>query len=116
MSKIIINTSTSYQAEAATKALLSGGFIAKKAYINYNLKKGVPLPEEVHNYPLILEGRLTGFPINIYVNSVTAGYGGTGPNALVDILNAAGFEFDENDILTPQLAGSNGLIRFELTK
>ena len=48
MSKIIINTSTSYQAEAATKALLSGGFIAKKAYINYNLKKGVPLPEEVH--------------------------------------------------------------------
>ena len=116
MSKIIISVSTTYQAEAATKALFAGGFVVKTAHINYNLHKGIPLPEEIDNYPLILEGRLAGLSTSVHVNSVTAGYGGTGPNALVDILQAAEFEFEENDILTPRLADSDGLIQFELTK
>lgn len=116
MSKIIVSVSTTYQAEAATKALLEGGFVTKIAQIHYNLNKGLPLPEDIHSYPLILEGRLAGVETNIYVNSVSAGYGGTGPHTLVDILKAAGFEFNENDILTPKLANSDGLIQFELIK
>ena len=116
MSKIIINVSTTYQAETATKALLTGGFVVKTAQISYNLQKGIPLSEEIDNYPLILEGRLAGVSTSVYVNSVTVGYGGTGPHTLVDILKAAGFEFNENDILTPKLANSDGLIQFELIK
>lgn len=107
MSKIIIEASSSYVAEKATIALLKGGFVAKNAIISYNLNHGLPDIKRHNDYPLILEGQLAGFSTNVHVYSVTAGYGGTGPNTLVKILKFAGFEFDENDILTNRLAISD---------
>lgn len=110
MSKIIIEASTSYVAENAVVSLLKGGLVAKTARISYNVTKGLPSVEEVDNYPLILEGFLGSFPVEVFVFSVTAGYGGTGPNAMVDILKSAGFIFDESDIFTKNLADSTGQI------
>lgn len=67
------------------------------------MRKGLPSVEQVENYPLILEGFLGDSPVSIHVYSVTAGYGGTGPHAMADILKAAGFAFDESDILTERM-------------
>lgn len=115
MSKIIIEASSSYVAENATIALLKGGFVAKNAIISYNLNHGLPDIRRHDGYPLILEGQLAGYTTNVHVYSVTAGYGGTGPNTLVNILKFAGFEFDEADILTNRLA-KNGYINLTLKK
>lgn len=104
MSQIIIEANSSYVAENATIALLKGGFVAKNAIISYNLNHGMPDIKRHNDYPLILEGMLAGYSTRVYVYSVTAGYGGTGPNTLVKILKFAGFEFDEADILTDRLA------------
>lgn len=116
MSKIIIEAHSSYVAEDATIALLRGGFIAKKARITYNLKGGLPSLEEYNKYPLILEGSMNNLSADIYVYSVTAGYGGTGPNSLVRILKAAKFKFDPKDILTDRLADNVGQIELDLSK
>lgn len=116
MSKIIIAGTTTYVAEAATVSLLNGGFVADTAKISYNFLKGLPLIEDTEHYPLILEGRLANSKTSIHVYAVTAGYGGTGPNTLIEILKAAGFDFEENHILTKCLADSTGLIEFTLKK
>ena len=100
MSRIIIEVTTSYLAEDATIALLKGGFVAQTARISYNLSRGLPRIEKTDEYPLILEGRMGLCSANIHVYSVTAGYGGSGPQAMVKILKAAGFQFDETDILS----------------
>ena len=103
MSKIIISASASYLAENATVTLLKGGFSAKTARISYAVANGLPSVKDIENYPLILEGTLGGYSTNIYIYSVTAGYGGTGPLAMVAILKAAGFDFNESDILTEKM-------------
>lgn len=117
MSKIIIEANTSYVAESATIALLKGGFVAKEAIIRYNVNHGLPDVKRYDDYPLILEGFLAGYSTNVHVYSVTAGYGGTGPNTLVKILKFAGFKFEEDDILTDRLADYGyGQINLTLVK
>ena len=103
MSKIIIEAATSSLAENAVISLLKGGFYAKTARISYAVSNGLPSVKDVENYPLILEGVFGPSSVNIHVYSVTAGYGGTGPHAMVSILKAAGFNFDESDILTEKM-------------
>ena len=110
MSKIIIEAHASWIATDATLALLKGGFVANTARISYNINHGLPFSEDIDKYPLILEGTLARMPITIHVFSVTAGYGGTGPQAMVEILKAAGFQFDEDDILTNRCANSSSQI------
>ena len=114
MSRIIIEAHSTYDAEDSTIALLKGGFVAQKARITYNLSRGLPTIERYSEYPLILEGYMNNLDMNIYVYSVTAGYGGTGPNTLVRILKEAGFKFDTQDILTDRLADTFGQIKLEL--
>ena len=107
MSKIIIDANTSYEAEFSTKALLKGGFVAQVARISYNIGHGLPDFGDEENYPLILEGNFNRYLTKIHVNSVPAGYGGSGPHAMVAILKEAGFQFDEDDILTDRCANSS---------
>ena len=116
MSRIIVEASSSYVAEDAVMALLKGRFVAKTARISYNLNKGLPPIENPDKYPLILDGMLGLSPVSVYVTSVTAGYGGTGPHAMVDILKAAGFKFDEDDILTARYANSSEQIDLTYTR
>ena len=116
MSKIIIEADSTYVAEDSTIALLNGGFVARNARITSNLKKGLPSREQHEEYPLILEGHMKNLPMRVYVYSVTAGYGGTGPNTLVRILRAAKFKFAEKDILTDRLADKFGQIELELVR
>jgi len=101
MNEIIIRAQSSYLAKNSMLALFkSGDFNALYARFQYCISKGLPPLDKPENYPLMLEGYLAKEPTRIYVTSLTAGYNGTGPNALVAILKAAGFTFDENDILT----------------
>ena len=116
MSKIIIEASTSYLAEDATIALLKGGFVAQTARISYNLSRGLPRIEDSDEYPLILEGRMGIYSANIHVYSVTAGYGGSGPHAMVNILKTAGFNFDTEDILSSKKLGINDQINLVYTR
>jgi len=110
MSRIIIEACSSDVAEKSVINLLNGGFVAETARISYNLNQGLPALEEADNYPLILEGKFGYYSMNVLVYSVTAGYGGTGPHAMVHILKVAGFKFDEADILTNKRANYNGQI------
>lgn len=110
MSKIIIKTGSSYVAQNATIALLKGGFVPHIAHISYNVEVGMCDPALVDFYPLIMEGILDNSRVSIHVYSVTAGYNGTGPNTMVAILKAAGFNFEELDILTKRCANSAGQI------
>lgn len=116
MSKIIIEATTSYLAEDATIALLKGGFVAQTARISYNLSRGLPLIEKVDEYPLVLEGRMGIYSANIHVYSVTAGYGGSGPHAMAKILKTAGFQFNEDDILSSAKVGINDQIDLVYTR
>jgi len=116
MSRIIVEASSSYLAEDTVKALLKSGFVANSARISYNPSRGLPPFEDTDKYPLILEGKLGFSSVHIHVTSVTAGYGGTGPNAMVDILKAAGFKFEESDILTNKLADSDDQIELTYTR
>lgn len=115
MSRIIVEAVSSDIAEATVIDMLHGGFEAKTARISYNLKKGLPLPEDTDSYPLILEGQLGGSSVSVHVTAVTAGYGGTGPHAMVEVLKEAGFKFEESDILTDRLADSTGQIDLTYT-
>lgn len=110
MSRIIVEATTSDCAVTTILGLLRCGFQAKTARISYNLNKCLPPPEEFDKYPLILVGTLKHSSLAVHVYSVTAGYGGTGPHAMVDILEAAGFKFEDSDILTADHADSNGQI------
>ena len=110
MSKIIIYASTSDVAELSAISLLEEYFIAKTARISYNFNEGLPHPQDVEKYPLILEGKVGNYSASVHVYAVTAGYGGTGPHAMVNILEKAGFTFDESEILTKKCADSTGQI------
>lgn len=110
MSRIVVEASTSDAAVTTILGMLRCGFEANTARISYNLKKGLPAPEDTDMYPLILEGTLKGSSLTIPVYSVSAGYGGTGPHAMVEILNAAGFKFEDSDILTQARADFNDQI------
>lgn len=110
MSKIIIYASTSDVAELSAISLLEEYFIAKTARISYNFNEGLPHPQEIDKYPLILEGKVGNWSASVHVYSVSAGYGGTGPNAMVNILKKAGFTFNESDILTKKCADLTGQI------
>ncbi len=104
MSRMVIGSLTSDSAKEVVIGLLNGGFEARSARIHYSLSRGLPSIEDTDKYPLILSGTINNSDMSIYVYSVTAGYGGTGPHAMVDILRFAGFKFDENDILTNRRA------------
>ena len=116
MSRIIVEAASSDVAKSTVIDLLEGGFEAKSARIFYNLNKGLPLPEDTDNYPLILEGQIGFSSLSVHVYSVTAGYGGTGPHATVAILRTAGFNFEESDILTNKQADFTGQIDLPYTR
>ena len=111
MSKIIVETFASNAAEALTKAIWEGKYVVKQARIFYDTKKGLPKPEETDKYPLILKGSIGEFVTDIHVYGLSAGYPGTGPNALVNILKTLEFDFDENDILTTKRVDLDGKIK-----
>ena len=117
MDEIIVRVYTSDQAERTVVSLLKNcGFSAKRATVNYNPNFGLPSVESIDRYPLILEGTMNRYPTRIFVYSVTAGYCGSGPHALVNILREAGFVFDEDDIFTKERADYLGGIRLKYTR
>ena len=117
MDEIIVRAYTSDQAERIAVSLLKhSSFSAKQATVNYNPSQGLPPAEYTSDYPLILEGNIKWYPTRILVYSVTAGYGGSGPYALVNILKEAGFVFDEDDIFTKKHVDHSGWIRLKYTR
>ena len=112
---IEVKASTTYQTEKIVYALLDGGFKAQRAEIRYNKLKGLYGLEELEEYPLTITGMLDRMPTVLKVYCVTAGYGGTGPNTMVDILKHAGFYFDQNDILTERYCNPDGSINLTYT-
>lgn len=115
MDNFIIQTSTSYQAADATIALIKAGFKATKAQISYNKRTGLPPIHMVDSYPLTLEGTFNGFPSQIKVWAVTAGYGGSGPHDLLKILKAAGFEIDDTSPILTEAWTVNNKINITCT-
>ena len=100
-----IITATSYMArDIAISVLRSGHFNPEGYTIKYNLGKGLPNPDDIkeEDYPLIISGRYDGFPFELRVFCLTAGYGGTGPHDMLKVLRTGGFPVDEDAILTPK--------------
>ena len=100
-----IITATSYMArDIAISVLRSGHFNPEGYTIKYNLGKGLPNPDDIkeEDYPLIISGRYDGFPFELRVFCLTAGYGGTGPHDMLKVIRTGGFPVDEDAILTPK--------------
>ena len=100
-----IITATSYMArDIAISVIRSGHFNPEGYTIKYNLGKGLPNPDDIkeEDYPLIISGRYDGFPFELRVFCLTAGYGGTGPHDMLKVLRTGGFPVDEDAILTPK--------------
>ena len=100
-----IITATSYMArDIAISVLRSGHFNPEGYTIKYNLGKGLPTPDDIkeEDYPLIISGRYDGFPFELRVFCLTAGYGGTGPHDMLKVIRTGGFPVDEDAILTPK--------------
>lgn len=100
-----IITATSYMArDIAISFLRSGHFNPEGYTIKYNLGKGLPNPDDIkeEDYPLIISGRYDGFPFELRVFCLTAGYGGTGPHDMLKVIRTGGFPVDEDAILTPK--------------
>lgn len=97
--EIILRTSTPLEAEGIVKALLEGGFKTRQADIYYCPRTGKPRIEKDDAYPLILHGFMHGFPLKVKVYELSAGFASAGSSAMVNILTAAGFKFNEKDII-----------------
>ena len=100
-----IITATSYMArDIAINVLRSGHFTTESFIIKYDLGKGLPNPDNIkeEDYPLIISGRYDGFPFELRVFCLTAGYGGTGPHDMLKVIRTGGFPVDEDAILTPK--------------
>ncbi len=100
-----IITVTSYMArDIAISVIRSGHFNPEGYTIKYNLGKGLPNPDDIkeEDYPLIISGRYDGFPFELRVFCLTAGYGGTGPHDMLKVIRTGGFPVDEDAILTPK--------------
>lgn len=109
-SEFIIRANTSSAAEKATIALINAGLKVKTIDVHYNVHKGLPHEDDYKHYPLIINGDFHGCKTKVFVYNVSAGYGGSGPTAMVNILKAAGFRFVEEDILTKQCLDRHGNI------
>ena len=100
-----IITATSYLArDIAIDVIRSGHFIPDGYKIKYNLGEGLPNPDEMNeeDYPLIITGTYHRSHFELRVFCLTAGYGGSGPHDMLDVLHAIGFPVDEEAILTPK--------------
>lgn len=100
-----IVTATSYLGrDIAINVLRSEHFTPESFIIKYDLGKGLPNPDDIkeEDYPLIINGKYDGFPFELRVFCVTAGYGGTGPHDMLKIIRTADFPVDEDVILTPK--------------
>lgn len=100
-----IITATSYMARGIAISVLRSGHFNPEGYtIKYNLGKGLPNPDDIkeEDYPLIISGRYDGFPFELRVFCLTAGYGGTGPHDMLKVIRTGGFPVDEDAILTPK--------------
>lgn len=107
--EIVIQVTDSFSAGALVLHLFNdGNFRATKAIINYNVNRGLPRIEDTEHYPLTLIGKMNNVRTKIRVFSVTAGYGGTGPYVMAEILKSAGFDFDKDDICTKRYVDEFG--------
>ena len=103
---INIITFTSGDARSlALSEISSEEFKPEEFIIQYDKGHGLPnivdskanVPE---SYPLTIKGLKNDIPVAIHVYCVTAGYAGTGPHDMLDIVRATGFPIDPDAILT----------------
>lgn len=66
------------------------------ARIRYITSQGIDFDTNALNYPLVI---FTTDNKAFALADVTAGFGGTGPHGMIEVLNYLGFEFDEKEIL-----------------
>lgn len=98
---IIIVTNSSEQARNSTLAYLNHShFVTQSIEINYNLKKLLPPTYMFDSFPLSIIGTFNDVPTELKVYAVSAGYNGTWPRDLLEIIKATGFKIDEDIILT----------------
>ena len=95
----MVDESTSDAAVNSLLQLIHLGTIDPAKYnhaaIRYNCSKGLASdPEDSEHYALIFSSTKGDVPI-VYVGSVTAGYGGTGPHATLKCLEYMDFDASE---------------------
>ena len=104
---IIIKEQTTYATTEIFDYLINQGIINPaeiiSAKINYNKEKGLPSWEApIEEYPIILK---TCYGQKVFIYCVTAGYGGSGPNATYEILKKLDFDVSKSEIFTNNITG-----------
>lgn len=101
MINIVIRETTSYKTVDEFKKVLANIVPAENitlARIEYDKTKGLPdYTCSIDDYPVIL---FTNIDVTIYLYALTAGYNGTGPNDLYEVLKLAGFTYVQRESIT----------------
>lgn len=117
MKEYAVKETTSERAKRETINLVNRhGITVESVEINYNFNIGLKDFEDPTTYPVVFTGKENGEAIKIRVTSLTAGYNGTGPNYLCDLLQELGFKFNPDDILTKNKGNSYGDIKLLYVK
>lgn len=101
MINIVIRETTSTKTVEEFKRVLETVVPAEcitLARIEYDKTKGLPnYTCSIDEYPVIL---FTNIDVTIYLYALTAGYNGTGPNDLYEVLKLAGFMYVQRESIT----------------
>ena len=103
MNEIIVRTpSFSFAEEILFSMLKTHQFEILEAKINCCISTGLVCFERENYFPLVLDGYLYGEKTRLLISSITIGSDNSSSNAVLHLLQEAGFEVDKNDILTPR--------------
>lgn len=111
MVTILIYNPGSYQNLSSLKSIIKDTWQLKEVRFQYNVNWGLPSEHNPDNWPFIAIFDDGKTKIKIHIYSLTAGYAGTGPHDLAEILDFLGVRYNPNDIFTKNKEESNGFIR-----
>ena len=109
--KTIMNPSTYDNLPELRRYLEMEPLTLREVSIKYNYKKGLPDERDIDNWPvklLFLDQK--GKFVIIRIFNLTAGYNGSGPNDLEEILKYLNVEHDPQDILSLNKMDKEGYI------
>ena len=117
MKEIILKMDSPKEATEMVLLLLENGFKPRKAIINYNIRKPLPVKiRKLADYPLVLEGFLNGHEMRVAVTPLAIGFYCEGSISLRKILKAAHFYIEDIEFFSLRSFNQDtGCAHFTLT-
>ncbi len=110
--EIIIKENVSYKNLPILKKIHRDDWTLKEVNITYSPSKGLPSENDTDKYPVkIFFEDKEGEIIVVKIFTLTAGYSGSGPSDLAELLDWLKVKYQEDEIFTKKCVGEDGYIR-----